>query len=92
MRAGGWVGKAAAGLTVAMGILAGPPPLDAQEPEAKGRPSADSIPVVTLQDAVAIARAANPNFRQAVASLDLNGVEHRATLATQVPPIWTSRS
>jgi outer membrane protein len=86
MRAGGWVGNAAAGLTVAMGILAGPPPLDAQEPEAKGRPSADSIPVVTLQDAVAIARAANPNFRQAVASLDLNGVEHRATLATQVLP------
>ena len=59
-----------------------------QEPAAPDHrdPPPDTIPTLTLEDAVAIARAANPDFRQAVAALDLNAVEHRATLATQVLP------
>ncbi|MEJ2538987.1 MAG: TolC family protein [Gemmatimonadota bacterium] len=64
------------------------PGLAAQGTDAVGTPDAegDSAAVITLEDAVAIARSANPTFRQAVAALDLNAVERRATWATEVFP------
>lgn len=80
-------------VVAAMLLALMPGPLEGRSAVAQERtptevrpPAGDTLLRLTLEDAVAIARSANPGFRQAVAALDLNGVERRATLATQVLP------
>ncbi|HSM03769.1 MAG TPA: TolC family protein [Longimicrobiales bacterium] len=53
---------------------------------AQAPPATDSLPALTLPEAVDLARRSNPTFRQAVGALDLNGVERRAALTSQVFP------
>lgn len=71
-----------AGVLVVAMALAVPGPTVAQE----APPPATDTLVLTLEDAVRIAEAHNPVYRQAVNRLGLTGVETRATWANQVLP------
>lgn len=66
----------------AAAVAAGAEPAVAQVAEAR-----DVGPgPLTLDEALAIARRANPTFQQAATAVELNGVESRATWANQVFP------
>lgn len=49
-------------------------------------PASGQAGPLTLEEALAIARRANPTFQQAASALELNGVETRSTWANQVLP------
>lgn len=92
MRGGGRVpaairGLATAALCAALGGAAAATPGAAQVTGAEGDPgAAPGAPPLTLDEALSIARRANPTFQQAATAVELNGVETRSTWANQVLP------